>query len=297
MATERTGFGHSGGKHRRKRGPLEGQLGKHVAKRKPAGEEWVVDLPDDMNPILLDAVNKMNPKQVALFSAWVINGRNVSAAARQVGYHPQHARTLFKSHSGFLEAKNYLKDIVLLEDQEWIDCLPQARQTLRSLLNARDEKVRLWAAKDIVDRAEGKPTTRVDMTIRDERPSLSDGQLQLVISIMQTTGVSFAEAKAHVEAHPDEAERWIASNVTKSLPATARDPAKDIVDAAEVPPVTPEPPEDREALESLLRPVSVSGVSEVPPGPPSPADAKREALPDVLRPKPRRLIAYLDAEA
>jgi hypothetical protein len=209
----------------RQSGPLAGQAVKALKSRPDrvekvrGGEEWQQVDPADMDPKLRQALYKMNPKQVALFCAWVINGRNISAAGRQVGFHPVYARQLFTTHPAFKEAKRYLQSIVLMEDQEWIDCLPQARQTLRSLLVAKDEKVRYLAAKDIVDRAEGKAVARMDMTIREDRPSITDAQMQLIFSIMQTMSVGFAEAKAWVEKHPEESQKWIDQHVQKTLPA------------------------------------------------------------------------------
>jgi hypothetical protein len=271
-------------KLQRKTGPLLAQ-----AKLKPdrvakvQGEEWQQVDPEGMDDKLRDLMYKMNPKQVGLFCAWIVNGRNITQAARQVGYAPAHARKMFTTHPAFTEAKNYIGAIMTLEDQEWIDCLPQARQTMRSLMMAKDEKVRFWAAKDIVDRAEGKPTSRVDMTIRDDRPSLSDGQLQLVISLMQTHSISFAEAKAHVEAHPDEAARWIASNVTKTLgtPKAAPNPAKDLV-------------QEHEALESRINATDPESIPEEPPVPPSSSQRIPDPLPAIPEPIRRPLIARLD---
>lgn len=207
-----------------KRKPLSQQAGVPQKRRpdrvaKVHGEEWQQVDPPGMDEGLKSALYQMNPKQVALFSAWVINGRNIRQAARTVGYSQDHAYDLFNNSPAFREAKSYLSAIVLMEDQEWIDCLPQARQTLRSLLIAKDEKVRYLAAKDIVDRAEGKPVARVDMTVRDERPSLTDGQMQLAFSLMQHSGIGFAEAVAWIRDHPDEAQVWIAANATKQLAA------------------------------------------------------------------------------
>jgi hypothetical protein len=178
--------------------------------RRVRGEEWQQVDPESIDPELQGALHKMNPKQVALFCAWVVNGRNINAAARQIGFNESYARKLFSQDSAFKKARTYLEDIVLLEDQEWIDCLPRARQTMRSLLVAKDEKVRYPAAKDIVDRAEGKAVARVDMNIREHQPSLTDGEMQLALSLMQHAALGFAEAVADIRAHPAESEQWIA---------------------------------------------------------------------------------------
>lgn len=181
------------------------------------GEVWEIATPPELHPELADAIKDLKPKEVALFCAWVMNGRNITGAARQIGMKPAYAQRLFSVHPGIRAAIDWLHNIVLPEDQDWTLLLPQARRTIATLLDARDEKVRFWAAKDIADRAEGKPTARLDMTIRDERPSLSEGELQLLFSIMQATGVSYAEAVTWIRSHPDDVQQWVGKHVSRTL--------------------------------------------------------------------------------
>jgi len=181
---------------------------------KVRGEEWRREDPIREDPALQEMTRKMNAKQLALFTAWVMNGRNLSAAARAVGYHPSYAHTLMKSSPVFERAAEYANQKLEAEDKEWIECLPDARQTLRSLMrNSKDDKVRYLAAKDIVDRAEGKPVAKVDMQVRDERPSITDEEMQMAFSLMQQAGWTFPQAMEWMRSHPEKVQQWVGQNV------------------------------------------------------------------------------------
>lgn len=221
----------------------------------PKGAEYVVSEAGD--PVLQQKLDKLTPQQVALIVVWGQNGNNISAAGKSVGYNPSYARWLFSNHPLIKEAVEYLEGMGL-EDKEWLELLPEARMTMRSLLKCQDPKVRYWAAKDIVDRAEGKPTIKIDKTIRDERPSLSDGQMQLAFSLMQARGMNFTQAKNWVLEHPEESGRWIAANSrqkVRQIAALAEStlPPQDVSDLADVELVEAETVEAPEGGASLVR--------------------------------------------
>ncbi len=161
----------------------------------------------------------------------------------------------------------------------------EARQTLRSLLLSKDPKVRYLAAKDIVDRAEGKAVARVDMTVREDKPSLTDGQMQLAFSLMRAKGIGFAEAVTWIQRNPDESDRWIRQNAIKT--GMGRE-VRQI-----------EPPSQPEQPKALEAPVSSTDASEAQD--PSPkAPSKPESLPGpsngLPEPKPTPVLAFVDQE-
>jgi hypothetical protein len=184
------------------------------------GEEWEVVGGDSLPPDLREILAQMDPKQVSLFTVWAINGRNISAAARQAGYNESHARRLFSMDTLFLAARRWVETALYEEDLQWTELLPRARRTLRDLLTSKDEKVRFMAAKDIADRAEGKASVRVDMTITEHRPSLTEGEVQLAISLVQQADMGFAEARQWIYDNPEQVQAWISQNVSqqKGLP-------------------------------------------------------------------------------
>lgn len=151
--------------------------------------------------------------------AWLTNGNNEKRAALQTGYTVKTVKEVLDSDP--------VQEFILLvqafrptEAQEWIDLLPEARYTMRNLLRSEDDKVRYLAAKDIVDRAEGKATQKVDMTVRDERPGMSDEEMQLAFSIMQQAETGFAETVEWMRAHPDEVAEWIRKNIPEAKEVT-----------------------------------------------------------------------------
>jgi hypothetical protein len=164
------------------------------------------------SPAVKKALRRVPPRHAALAVAWLTNGENLKRAALQSGYAEGTARTILNSDP-VQELILHVRAFRPSEDQEWIDLLPEARYTLRNLLRSEDDKVRYLAAKDIVDRAEGKARQRVDMTVRDERPGMTDEEMQLAFSIMRQAGTGFAETVEWMRAHPDEVKEWIKANI------------------------------------------------------------------------------------
>jgi hypothetical protein len=180
-------------------------------------KKWKKVLTPDAPEELRDITHAMNAQQLALFGQWVTNGRNISKAARDVGYAESYARNIFSKNPAFVAARKLLKETLTEEDKEWIDMIPQAKRTLLSLLEAEDEKVRYLAAKDIVDRGEGKAISRITHTVKDERPTMSEGEMQLAFSLMKERGMPFAEAQEFIRNNPHRVAQWIAENVPNHL--------------------------------------------------------------------------------
>lgn len=179
--------------------------------RKQWEEEYRERLKAD--PAVKKALRNVPPRHAALAIAWLTNGNNEKRAAIQTGYTLATAKNILQSDP-VQELMLLVKAFRPTEAQEWTELLPEARYTLRQLMRSDDDKVRYLAAKDIVDRAEGKPTQKVDMTVRDEAPTMTDEEMQLAFSIMQQAGTGFAETVQWMRAHPDEVKEWIEENVT-----------------------------------------------------------------------------------
>jgi len=202
-------------------------------RRKTGRGKWEIagDL-DHLPKALREASQGLSGKQLALLTAWMRNGRNQRKACETVGYSEPHASVLFNNHPLFVAAKEMISTLEDEETREWADLLPTAKRTLVSLLEAKDEKVKYLAAKDIVDRAEGKAINRVSHTVTEYQSSLSDGEIQLVISIMHAKGLSFPEAVRVIQQNPDKAQQWIEMHSVKggeiqaeyvALPPQSRD--------------------------------------------------------------------------
>lgn len=198
---------------------------KRKLKKKLTIEEWRAQYGRALraDPGFQRAMQRLPPKHAALLVAWATNGNNIYRAAKALNYTPNTAKTIMAT-DGFQEAMRFVDTFVPSEERQWLEILPEAKHTLRQLLKSPDDKVRYLAAKDITDRAEGKAITRIDMSIRDESPSLSDAEMQLAFSIMQQAQLGFAETLLWMRAHPKEVAEWVAANVRPvgALPENTR---------------------------------------------------------------------------
>lgn len=185
-----------------------------------------------------DIIKDLTPQQVALFAAMLVNGGKITPAAKQVGMNPSYARRLVSKHAVFRDAIRQYGDGMRTCLQDWMDLVPQAKAAMVALLNDEDGKVRYLAAKDIIDRAEGKAVNRVDLNLRDERPQLSEGEVQLAFSLMKSRGISYPEAVQLIKQNPEDAAEWISRNAV----------ATEVGNGKALPPSDPEAQEDAAAL-------------------------------------------------
>ena len=158
--------------------------------------------------------DRSTPQQMQFVAELVRNGGNASAAARSVGYHPDHGRRLVSRNATVKAAVDSLHEQAEAELREWAELAPRAQARLEELLEADDSRVALMAAREILDRAVGKPVAKMQHTVREEAPRLSEGQMQLVLSMMMELGWAFATCVEYVKQHPEEAQQWIAEKVT-----------------------------------------------------------------------------------
>lgn len=155
----------------------------------------------------------LTPQQVALFAAMLVNGGNITRAARSVGMNGSYARRLVAKEGPFREAIRAYGDGMRTCLEEWLDLVPRAKAAMVRLLNDPDGKVQYLAAKDILDRAEGKAVSRSEIRVRDERPILNEGEVQLAFALMQRKGIGYAQAVDLIRQNPEDAAQWIAANV------------------------------------------------------------------------------------
>ena len=98
------------------------------------------------------------------------------------------------------------------EIREWIELAPEAQQVLRDLLDSDNDRVRFQAAIHIIDRALGKVPQHVEQRI-EHRGTLTEIQMQCVLSLIAAHGLAYTEAEEYVREHPDEVHDWARQNV------------------------------------------------------------------------------------
>ncbi len=159
-----------------------------------------------------------NETTIALISAMIINGGNISGAAEQLGMNASYCRNLVSKHPLIREVVAKYRETMISSLDDWVTLVPRAKGAMLSLLNDRDGKVRYLAAKDILDRAEGKATSKLDVKITDERPVLSELEAQLAFALMQQKGMSYAAAVQWIKGNPQEVTQWIEKNALRVEP-------------------------------------------------------------------------------
>ena len=147
--------------------------------------------------------------EVALTVAMILNGGNITKAADTIGINGSYARGLVSRKPVIRQAAQMYRDTMLTSLAEWTQLVPQAKGTLMALLHDSDGKVRYLAAKEILDRAEGKAVAKVDLTVKDERPALSELEVQLAFSMMRELGWDYARCVQYIKDNPQETDEWI----------------------------------------------------------------------------------------
>lgn len=158
---------------------------------------------------------QLTAQQAALLAAWVTTG-NISKAAQLVGMNASYARRLFSQNANIAlvaaaieeHMQGVARTAVAEAVEEWAELVPRAKAVMMDLLGANDEKVRLWAAQDIVNRAEGKPVAKVEHKHTSEGPQLTEAQMRLAFSLCQAHGLSMAEALEYMRQHPQDVRQW-----------------------------------------------------------------------------------------
>lgn len=162
-----------------------------------------------------------SPKRAAFIAELATNGGNLSKAAKAVGYHPQHGRRL-AADPDVQAALSQAKETVNRQLVEWGEMQSDARRKLYELMNgAEDERVQLLAAKEIIERNEGKTTAKVEHSGEVRTKIIQDeGTIMAIMTLMGRRRWTLAQAFAYVKAHPQEVQEWM-----RSLPSGDEEPA------------------------------------------------------------------------
>lgn len=172
---------------------------------------------------------KTNIKKAAFIAELMANGGNQSAAAEKVGWHPQHGRRLASTdpevRAAIAAAKDSQKNLL----KEWTDLAVKAQKKLETLLEARDERVQLLAAKEILERHLGKSTAHVEHSGEISTKVIEeDGVMMAVMTLMGRRGWTLPQAINYVKANPREVQEWMKSLPSGEQPALPAPPPEEI---------------------------------------------------------------------
>lgn len=177
--------------------PYKGYLGARVLSRE-------APLRSDREQLLREALAYTGGD---LHRAAALVGIDRRMAERMVAENPELEEALE-------EARALVRSRLVSVLRPWEELAPKAQEVLEAALVAvkkdgtPDWKHRLEAAREILDRALGRPVARVEATVEEAAgPALDPdlAQRAMVVSIVRR--LSAVEAVAWVRANPDEAER------------------------------------------------------------------------------------------
>lgn len=150
---------------------------------------------------------KTDPALLLFVVQLALNGGNASAAAREVGWSEEKGR---RTVAQMPELRDLVRQAVaqFADAQliEWRQMHAAARATIFANLRSEDPRVRQAAAEYIVERIEGK----TPLVVREETPrvSLEAVEMRFIANLIMHEGLSFGEAWAYVQSHPEEVAEW-----------------------------------------------------------------------------------------
>lgn len=156
-------------------------------------------------------VYKVSSVQAELVAEMCRNGGNVSAAARALGIPPPTAHKWMRKPAVAALYTDFLERIGH-SVEEWGTLLGRAQQTLLTLLDSEDDRVRFQVAVYLTERAIGKVPTKLEATVREES-ALTEVQLQAALSLVAGEGMTWLDASRYVREHPEEVAAWARDQV------------------------------------------------------------------------------------
>jgi len=181
--------------------PYKGYLGARVLSRE-------TPLRSDREQLLREALAYTGGD---LRRAAALVGLNRATVERMIAENPELAEALE-------EARALVRSRLASVLRPWEELAPRAQEVLEAALTAvkkdgtPDWRYRLEAAREILDRALGKPVARVEATVEEAAgPALDPNLAQRAMVVSIVRRLPAVEAVAWVRANPDEAEKLFAA--------------------------------------------------------------------------------------
>lgn len=148
--------------------------------------------------------------RAALLAEYRLNGGNISKAAEAVGMNPSYARRIAAQDDGFRMLLKATDEAPMNRIIEWNRLVGKAQETLLELLESPDQRVRFMATREILDRAEGKPTQKTEKTETKVKVSIDQDTMSLALSLLATgKAPSLQEAILKARTEPEKVRAWL----------------------------------------------------------------------------------------
>lgn len=152
----------------------------------------------------------MTENRAAFLAELRLNGGNVSKAAVTVGINPAYARRLVTKDPVFKMLAKATKNAPLARLTEWSKLAIKAQETMAELLESTDQRVRFMAAREILDRAEGKPTQKVERKETKITATIDQETMMMALALVGSGSVgSLQEGILKARTEPEKVKQWL----------------------------------------------------------------------------------------
>lgn len=183
-----------------------------VVKEPEAEDTTVEEVLTGKNHRYKQDVIRLTENRMALLVEYKRNGGNVSKAAEAVGLNPSYARRVAAQDPGFRRLLQVVDEAPVTRVIEWSKLVGKAQDTLIELLDGEDSRVKFMAAREILDRAEGKPTQKVDKReVKVQTQIDQDTMMNALRLLAAGAEESLASALLRAQKHPEEVQKWLSS--------------------------------------------------------------------------------------
>lgn len=176
---------------------------------------------------------KLSPQQNAFLVRLLADPRrNASKAARDVGMHEQSGRRLVATHPGIKAALAEAEKLTESRLEAWANMGEKAQKRLNELLDAEktwtdmagnvhsvpDNRVRLGAVKEVLDRELGKARQHVEVDGEiNHTQTLDENMLRVILSLVVMKGWTTKEAYDFAMKNPEAVDEWVRNNNSDAL--------------------------------------------------------------------------------
>jgi molybdenum-dependent DNA-binding transcriptional regulator ModE len=155
------------------------------------------------------------PHYARLIAELAMSDGNIRIASERAGISYVHARRLVAQNPAIREAVEAARAQVTSRMQRWVELAAEAQRTVQALLASESDQVRLSAAKEILDRAEGKPRQAVDVSVEEQEDAPDSITMRYAVALTLSRGIGLAQALEEAERRPEKVKLWLSDEAVK----------------------------------------------------------------------------------
>jgi len=149
--------------------------------------------------------------RIGLFVAELaLRDGRISEAAKASGLTPAYGRKLLQRYSEIRERTRRFKEEGFEAGiQAWRAMHPRALGVIGELMENADPRIRLSAAKLVIERCEGRPPQGLDLVIQEQEQDQADSvRFRFAVAVAHSYGWSLERALQYADEHPQDVQEW-----------------------------------------------------------------------------------------